>query len=207
MDDSKSELRCLIAKLNAGDDSAAETLVERYRSWLLMLARVQIDARYQGKFDASDIVQQTMFEAVRDISQFRGDSAGELAAWLRTILSHTLGHEFRRYGGTEKRDVSREVSIEQSLTQSSMNLRAVLAGNDTGPIDRAIRDEQEVVLAEVLERLPDDYRTVIMLRNIEGYSHEEVAQRMDRQVGAVRMLWVRALARLKKELDVSGRFG
>jgi RNA polymerase sigma-70 factor (ECF subfamily) len=57
-----------------------------------------------------------------------------------------------------------------------------------------------VLLAEVLDRLPDDYRTVIVLRNLEGLSHEEVAARLGRNVGAVRMLWVRALARLRREL-------
>ena len=57
------------------------------------------------------------------------------------------------------------------------------------------------MLAEVLARLPDDYREVIVLRNLEGLSHEEVAARMGRGVGAVRMLWVRALARVRKEVD------
>ena len=60
--------------------------------------------------------------------------------------------------------------------------------------------EQELRLAEVLGRLPDDYREVIVLRNLEGLSHEEVARRMGRSIGAVRMLWVRALSRLRREL-------
>ena len=59
-------------------------------------------------------------------------------------------------------------------------------------------------LAEVLERLPADYRMVILLRNIEEMSHEEIAERMHRSVGAVRMLWVRALAALRDELQASG---
>ena len=58
-------------------------------------------------------------------------------------------------------------------------------------------------LADVLARLPDDYREVIVLRNLEGLSHEEAARRMGRSVGAVRMLWVRALARLRRELKES----
>ena len=55
-------------------------------------------------------------------------------------------------------------------------------------------------LADVLARLPEDYREVIVLRNLEGLSHEEVAHRMGRGIGAVRMLWVRALSRLRREL-------
>jgi RNA polymerase sigma-70 factor (ECF subfamily) len=60
--------------------------------------------------------------------------------------------------------------------------------------------ERELRLAEALARLPDDYRQVILLRNFEGLAHEEVAQRMKRGTGAVRMVWVRALARLRAEL-------
>jgi RNA polymerase sigma-70 factor (ECF subfamily) len=65
---------------------------------------------------------------------------------------------------------------------------------------QAVRHEQELLLADVLARLPDDYREVIILRNLEGLSHEEIAGRMHRNVGAVRMLWVRALAPLRQEL-------
>jgi RNA polymerase sigma-70 factor (ECF subfamily) len=57
-----------------------------------------------------------------------------------------------------------------------------------------------VLLAEALSRLPEDYRKVIVLRNLEGLSHEEVATRMGRAVGAVSMLWLRALSRLRREL-------
>ena len=57
-----------------------------------------------------------------------------------------------------------------------------------------------MLLAEALSRLPEDYREVIVLRNLEGLSHEEVAARMGRGIGAVRMLWLRALSRLRREL-------
>ena len=65
------------------------------------------------------------------------------------------------------------------------------------------RHELELRLADALARLPADYAEIILLRNVEGLPHEEVARRMGRGVGAVRMLWVRALARLRQELDVA----
>jgi RNA polymerase sigma-70 factor (ECF subfamily) len=92
------------------------------------------------------------------------------------------------------------VSLEQALAQSSQRLGEVLAASGSSPSQQAARHEQEVRLADVLARLPADYREVIILRNLEGLSHEEVARRMGRQVGAVRMLWVRALAGLRDEL-------
>lgn len=137
--------------------------------------------------------------------QFEGQTEEEFRAWLRTILAHVLAHEFRRYGGTQKRDVSQEVSMDQSLLRSSEWLREALAGSVSSPSLQAVRHEQELLLADVLSRLPDDYREVIVLRNLEGLSHEEIAQRMDRGVGAVRMLWVRALARLRQEMGESSK--
>ena len=121
-------------------------------------------------------------------------------AWLRQILAHVLAHEVRRYAGTRGRDVGREVSLEQALAESSRRLGEALAAPGSSPSVRAGRHEMELRLAEALSRLPEDYREVIVLRNIEGLPHEEVARRMDRNVGAVRMLWVRALSRLRREL-------
>jgi RNA polymerase sigma-70 factor (ECF subfamily) len=179
-------------------------VLQHYRPWLHLLARLEIDGRFRGKFDASDIVQQTLLEACRDLPHFRGGTEAELLAWLRQVLAHVLGHEFRRYAGTQQRNVAREVSLEQSLAQSSQRLGDMLATSGSSPSQQAVRHEQEIMLAEVLARLPDDHREVLILRNLEGLSHEEVGQRMGRGVGAVRMLWVRALTRVRKEASRQG---
>jgi len=186
------------------DGLAQGKLLDHYRPWLQLLARLQLDSRFQGKFDASDIVQQTLLEACRDLPRFRGQTELELLAWLREILAHVIAHEVRRYACAEKRDVAREVSLEQSLAQSSRRLGNLLAASGTSPSHQAARHEQEVLLAEVLAQLPQDYRNVIILRNLEGLAHEQIADRMGRSVGAVRMLWVRALERLRKELGSCG---
>jgi RNA polymerase sigma-70 factor (ECF subfamily) len=174
--------------------------LERYRAWLHLLARLQLARRLQGKVDASDVVQQALLEAVRALPQFRGTGEADVLAWLRGILAHVLAREARRYAGTQQRDVAREVSLEQELAESSRRLGDVLAAEQTSPSEAAARREQSVLLADALARLPDDYREVIVLRNLEGLPHEEVAARLGRGVGAVRMLWVRALARLRQEL-------
>ncbi len=177
--------------------------LERHRSWLGLLARLQVEPRLRAKFDPSDIVQQTLVEAVRGWPKFRGGSEAELAAWLRKILAHVLSHEVRRFGGAQRRDVGREVSLEQALAESSRRLGAAPCSPESSPSERAGRHELELRLADALSRLPADYAEIILLRNVEGLSHEDAAQRMGRSAGAVRMLWVRALARLREELDVS----
>jgi RNA polymerase sigma-70 factor, ECF subfamily len=177
--------------------------LERYRSWLGLLARLQVEPRFRAKFDASDIVQQTLLEAVKDWPKFRGGTEAELAAWLRQILAHVLLHEVRRYGGAQRRDIGREVSLEEALAESSRRLGSALAAPGSSPSERAGRHELERRLAGALARLPADYAEIILLRNVEGLSHEDSADRMGRGAGAVRMLWLRALARLRQELDLT----
>jgi RNA polymerase sigma-70 factor (ECF subfamily) len=184
----------------SGPGHPAEQL-NQYRDWLRLLARLQIDTRFQGKFDASDVVQQTLLEACRDLAKFRGQSQGELLAWLRGILAHVIGHQVRHFGGTLARDAGREISLEASLAETSCALANVLAVDQSSPSQQAAREEEGVRLAKILEGLPTDYREVLILRNLEGLSHEAVAARMNRSPGAVRMLWVRALAQFRREYE------
>jgi RNA polymerase sigma-70 factor (ECF subfamily) len=191
----------LLQALQAGDHALAAAQLGRYRDWLRLLARGPLERRLQAKFDASDVVQQALLEACRALPQFRGTTEAELLAWLRQVLAHALAHEVRRYRGTQARDAGREVSLEQELDESSQRLNDLLTAPGPSPSEHAERREQGLALADVLARLPEDYRDVIVLRDLEGLSHEEVARRLGRGVGAVRMLWVRALARLRRELQ------
>jgi RNA polymerase sigma-70 factor, ECF subfamily len=191
---------CLAACRN-GQSEPLSQLFKYFQPWLRLLARVQVETQFRGKFDPSDVVQQTMLEAVRAFPQFRGTTEPELAAWLRQILAHALAHEIRRYRGTQKRDLQREVPLDQQLTHASQRLGDILAAPGTSPSQMLVKHERQVVLAQALERLPEDYREVIVLRNLEGLPHDEVAKRMGRNPGAVRMLWVRALARLRQEVE------
>jgi RNA polymerase sigma-70 factor (ECF subfamily) len=190
----------LLAALKAGDTTAAADGLGRYRDWLRLLARLQLEGRFQAKFDASDVAQQALMEACKALPQFRGSTEAELLAWLRQVLAHALAHEVRRYRGTQARDIDRERSLENDLAATSQRLNDLLVAPGPSPSRAAEQHEQGLVLADVLARLPADYRDVIVLRNLEGLSHEETARRLGRSPGAVRMLWVRALARLRREL-------
>ena len=199
-EESTASIPALLDAARRGDRAAAGELLQRYADWLRLLARLQIDRGLQAKLDASDVAQQALLEACRALPQFRGTTEAELIAWLRSILAGVLGDAFRRYHATQARDPAREVSLEAELDGSSRRLGQLLADTGPSPSAEAVRHEQGVLLANALSRLPEDYREVIVLRNIEGLSHEEVARRMGRGIGAVRMLWVRALSRLRREL-------
>ena len=193
-----------------GDSRGGEGLgnvLQLYWNYLHLLAEAQLDRRLRVRFSPSDLVQETLLEAHRDFPQFRGTTEAEFLAWLRQILVHNLIVGVRRHFEAGKRDVRREVSLEQACAQvdtTALCLAGALAQGGTSPSDRAEREELLVALADDLAQLPQDYREVIVLRHLQGCSFAEVAQRMERNEGAVRMLWLRAIGQLRSKMNERG---
>jgi RNA polymerase sigma-70 factor, ECF subfamily len=199
----EAEIEQLLNLARSGSDSARGQLLELYRNYLGLLARIQIGRRLQGKVDPADMVQETFLEAHRQFNRFRGGSEMELTAWLRAILAGVLSHLVRRYFGTQGRDVRLERELADDLEHSSRFLDRGLASPESSPSQRASRREQAVLLADALNQLPPDYREVLILRHLQGLTFPEVAGRMGRTVDSVEKLWVRALPRLRRVLGDS----
>jgi RNA polymerase sigma-70 factor (ECF subfamily) len=190
----------LLRRARTNDCAALGQLLESYRSYLALLARLQIGRRLQGKIDAADLVQETFLEAHRHFSGFQGGTEAEFIAWLRQILAARLAKLVRHYLGTQRRNVRLERQLAAELEQSSRILDQGLVASSTSPSHQAARREQAVLLASALEQLPEDYREVLILRHLEGLSFPEVAHRMGRTVLSVKKLWARALPRLRDAL-------
>jgi RNA polymerase sigma-70 factor (ECF subfamily) len=191
----------LLRLARSGNQAALGQLLEMYRSYLGLLAHLQICRRLQGKADPADLVQETFLKANRDFHQFRGEGERELAGWLRQILAASLAQLVRRYCGTKGRDIRLERALVNELDESSQALDGGLVAAQSSPSQQVSRREQAVLLADALERLPEDYRGVVVLRHLEELSFPEVAERMGRSVDSVEKLWVRALSRLRRELE------
>jgi RNA polymerase sigma-70 factor (ECF subfamily) len=194
----------LLAEARQGCSESLGRLLELYRNYLALLARTQIDLHVQGRVDASDLVQETFLDACRDFGQFRGTSEIEWVAWLRKVLIYNLARVVQKQLLAQKRNARREVSLEQhlvALERSSARIEAALVGRQSSPSGQAQRQERAALLADHLARLPTDYREVIVLRNLEGLPFAEVARRMGRSAGAVRVLWVRAVDQLRQFLE------
>jgi RNA polymerase sigma-70 factor (ECF subfamily) len=189
----------LIGRARAGDAAARGELLGLYQNYLRVLARAQLDRSLRVRVDESDLVQETMLEALRDFAQFAGSSEGELVGWLRRILVRNLADQVKRHRA-RARDWHRQESLEALLDRSCQAAHDALARDISTPSAQAARREQAVLLADALARLPADYVRVIVLRNVERLRFDEVAARMGRSCGAVRMLWARALERLGEEL-------
>ena len=196
----KSDWQRLLRRAKAGDGDAFGRLLETYRRYLALLARLQISRRLQGKIDPADVVQDVMLEAHRNLALFRGAGEREFVAWLRRILVDRLTNLVRHYQGTKRRDVRLEREIAAAVDDSSRVLDGALASRLSSPSERAARCEQAVLLADALDQVPADQREVLVLRHLEELTFPEIAARMDRTVDSVKGLWTRGLDRLRRIL-------
>jgi len=206
----KLELRCgepaheRLTRARGGDARALEELLGLYRNYLRLLARGQIGAVLGRRLEASDLVQDTLLEAYRDFARFQGTSERELVAWLRRILVRNLADQARHFEA-QKRGFQEQESLEALLDRSSLAVHKALAEGILSPSALAAKREQAVLLADALEKLPEDYREVLILRHLERLSFEEVAARLGRTNGAVRKIWTRALVKLRLLLKAAGQ--
>ena len=182
----------------AGDD--ADRGLERFRSYLLLLARVRLDPLVRAKVGASDVVQQTLLEAHRDLAQFRGRAVGEQAAWLRQILARNLANVLRDLR-RDKRDVAREQPLQAALDESASRLEAWLVAEQSSPSQQAERHERAVRLAEALAALPENQREAVVLRHWHGCSLVEIGEQLGCTTAAVTGLLHRGLRNLRKRLN------
>jgi RNA polymerase sigma-70 factor (ECF subfamily) len=172
----------------------------RYRVYLRLLARLQLDPRLRAKLDPSDVVQQTLLKAYERHDQFRGQTEAELAAWLRTILANTLTDAVRR--GQVREGLQR--SLEASIEQSSSRLEAWLAAAGSSPSEHLVRHEQMLLLSESLAQLPEDQQRAVELKHLRGYTVEAISAEMGRSKTAVGGLLRRGMKRLRELMEDGG---
>jgi RNA polymerase sigma-70 factor (ECF subfamily) len=194
-DDDHSAAR-LLARARQGDGAALDRLFQQCRGYLVTLAGAHVQERLRAKVDASDLVQQTLLEAYRDFPRFQGSTEGEWLAWLRRMLAHNAADFVRRFRGTDKRQAGREVALPGSLASSAGGAAVLPAGGET-PSQALVQRERQLQVTEALARLPEEYRQVVLLRNVQRLPFDEIARQMGRSRPAVQMLWTRAIRKLQ----------
>jgi RNA polymerase sigma-70 factor (ECF subfamily) len=181
-----------------GSPEALGQLLDGCRPYLLAVAAQQLPVDVQGKVGPDDLVQETFLKAHRNFGRFHGRSEDELLAWLRQILRNTLANVVRRYRGTARREVGREVTLDAA---DSLGARGAGLADDTPLPDDLVAEEEAAALRRALGELPGDYRQVIRWRNWERRPFEEIGRLLGRSPEAARKLWARAVEQLGQILE------
>jgi RNA polymerase sigma-70 factor (ECF subfamily) len=177
----------LVKRVQKGDKGAFDLLVLKYEQKIVNLVM-----RYVRDPElALDISQEAFIKAYRALPRFRGDSA--FYTWLYRIAVNTA----KNYLAAQRR---RPMDIELDMQDPDQyGLHAKLKETDT-PEGLTISQELQEVLERAIEALPDDLRTAIILRELDGMSYEEIAQTMDCPVGTVRSRIFRARDAIGKKV-------
>lgn len=199
---SSSPPSSLLELARQGDGEALGSLLEGYRKYIELMARIQLDDTLRRKIAPSDVAQETFSQAHRCFNQFRGSTEGELLQWLRRIVATQLSMTIRHFHA-QRRDVRLEDRLEQELTRWSNGVGGWLQANGSSPSQAAARREQAVILANALDELRADYREVIILRHFQDLDFTQIAQQMGKTVDSVKNIWARAIGKLRQIIGQS----
>jgi RNA polymerase sigma-70 factor (ECF subfamily) len=183
-DDSDQQL---VQRVQAGDKAAFDLLVRKYQHRVLKLvSRFVSDAA-----EAEDVAQEAFLKAYRALASFRGDSA--FYTWLYRIAINTAKNALV---SNRRRPVDFDLDLQDP---EQYDRHARLKEGDT-PEGVLLTEEIRSVVEKAMEQLPEDLRTAIVLRELEGLSYEEIAEAMDCPVGTVRSRIFRAREAIDKKL-------
>lgn len=191
----QTEESALVEELRAGSEDAFAWLIARYHQPIYsLLARTVLD-----RADAADLTQEVFVKVFRKIGSFHGESS--LRTWIYRIALREASNQ-RRWWVRHKQQ---EIPIEQELTEpgarSPVYLKEMLVDPAESPLDAAERNENRERLEQALKLVPEPYRSTLILRDVEGFVYEEVAEMQGVNLGTVKSRLVRGRAMLKGLLN------
>lgn len=189
----------LLDRSAAGDAVARNKLLHRHRERLLRMITVRLDGRLAARLDPSDIVQDALADANAKLDSYLRDRPLPFYPWLRQIAWERLVHLHRRHIRAQRRSVVREEGISLS-DRSAADLAQRLFASGSSPSRQALQRELMSRVRSALDALPEIDREVLVLRILEQLSVAETAQVLEISAGAVKMRYLRGLARLRAAL-------
>jgi RNA polymerase sigma-70 factor (ECF subfamily) len=184
----------ILAELKAGSEAAFDSLIAQYHRPIYSL----IARSVPNPADAADLTQEVFLKVFRSIGGFHGEAS--LRTWIYRIALHEVSNKRRWW----KRHAAREVTLEQELGDCGdgepLVLGDTLADGGKSPFEAALSDELRARVEEEIRRVPDPFRTVVILRDIEGFGYEEIAEILNANLGTVKSRLMRGRAHLKQAL-------
>ena len=194
IDDQKTQH--LVALAKEGDQPAIDQLCRIYGERVRRIIRFRLDTKLRPKLDSVDLVQDALILALGGLKDFTYRNEGDFLRWLSRIAENKL-HDIIKKFHADKRDIRKEISFNQKGNSND----SWFYGADepivtTTPSVIMRKKEALDRLEKALDTLKPEYKEVIVLKRIEGLSHAEIAERLNKSTNAVPMLLYRAMAAL-----------
>lgn len=188
----------LILSAAGGDRQALDQLWQLHRARLRQVIQIRLDPRVRRRVDPSDLIQETFIEAQRRLPDYVHQRPLPFYPWLRQLALERLNKAHKRHLGVKGRAVAREVENWEMPDESVVQLADRLVSDETGAMQRLLRDEIRRQVREALDQLNFDDRQVLVMRVLEDLTTGETAAVLGISEAAVRMRQLRALERLQK---------
>jgi RNA polymerase sigma-70 factor (ECF subfamily) len=186
----------LLDRIRAKDSAALAQFVEARRNALLAYIQRNLSAGLRRKVEAEDLLQEVSAEAVRALPEMElGDR--DPFGWLCQMAQRRIIDAHRRFFGAQKRDAGREVSLGSGGQSSQTPLVNLLVASMTTPSQAFSRNARELRLLDAMKKLSPDQQEALRLRYVEGLPSKEIADRLGKTDGAVRVMLTRSLAKLQ----------
>ena len=206
MDASESETRALVGRAAEGDTAAVESLMNGHRARLKRMVRLRMDPRLRARVDPSDVIQETLATASRQLPDYLQTQAIPFYPWLRRIAWQQLAHLHQRHLDAEKRSIRREQRRTGDVSDhSTLQLVNLLAGSFSTPSMAATKREIRQRVQAALDDLSDTDREVLLQRYAEQLSIQEIAAVLGITVAAAYKRHARALEKVRTALEESNR--
>jgi RNA polymerase sigma-70 factor (ECF subfamily) len=187
----------LVAELKAGSEAAFALLIAQYHQPIYsVLAR-----SLQDPSDAADITQEVFLKVFRGIGTFHGDAS--LKTWIYRIALHEASNRRRWWSRHKQQELTIDSPMGESDDGDSFCLGDTLADSGRSPLEHAVEQQTKLRVEAALQKLPENFRTVVVLREIEGFAYDEIAEILDIHIGTVKSRLLRGRAALKNHLQAS----
>lgn len=190
----QQEEAAVIAELKAGSELAFAWLVAQYHQPIYSL----IARTIQNQSEAADLTQEVFVKVYRGIGNFHGDAS--LRTWIYRIALHEASNQRRWWGRHKKQEITIETECGEHFDGSGMFLKDMLIDQQDSPFDLCAQQEIRDRVEEEIRKVPDPFRTVVILRDIEGFGYEEIAEILNTNLGTIKSRLMRGRAQLKKQL-------
>lgn len=199
------ETQELLRRAEAGDAEAVNHLLDRHRDSLRHLVNLRMDRAIAGRVDASDVVQDVLWEASQRLEDYIKDPAMPFHLWLRQLAKDRMVDMHRRHRGAQRRSVDRENPLQAAPgpEASGFDWGGQLPDGELTPAAANIRRELEERFLAALSQLDEDDRDILLMRHYEHLGNGEVATALNITPAAAGMRHLRALKKLRAILGDS----